>query len=146
VVDAHERRFGEEMFPRFSLDGRAGRLLSREGQPVNRQRQQPKIVTVRPVAAGRARAAIADAMEVVDGLSHRRCASLTGAFGERGLAARNVIDCPVTPNAARRIRVIAGAPTHSSGGERSSPSQVKRRGIGAPSTKEGEVSRMDRLR
>src|SRR6266446_610706 len=44
-----------------------------------------------------------------------------------------------------KLRASAGAPVHSSGGERSSPSQVKRRGIVAPSTRALEPSRMDRL-
>jgi len=65
----------------------------------------------------------------------------------------NVVGGPLTPNAAQRVRVVAeqSATPHGRGRadplewrRRSSRSQVKRRGIGARSTKEDEISRMDR--
>src|ERR1019366_6197723 len=61
-----------------------------------------------PVAAGRAGAAVAYPVEVVDGLFEPQViAVLAGAFGKSRLVRMNVVNCPMVPFARRCIRVVA---------------------------------------
>src|ERR1019366_1338562 len=61
-----------------------------------------------PVAAGRAWAAVAHPVEVVDGLFEPHViAVLAGAFGKSRLVRVNVVNCPMVPFARRCIRVVA---------------------------------------
>src|SRR5579872_1273307 len=95
------------MLVRLALDVATVRLGA-ERQMNDRERQQPKMIMMRPAPSGRARAAIADAMEIVDGLlDWRRDALLTSPFGKPGSIAWNVVSGPMTPNAAGRVRVVA---------------------------------------
>jgi hypothetical protein len=52
---------------RLSPDISAGRRFA-ELQAIDRERKQPEVIVVRPVTAGRAGAAIANATEVIDAL------------------------------------------------------------------------------
>jgi hypothetical protein len=117
---------------------------------VDRQDQQTKMIAVSSVTTGRAGAAVAHPVEVVDLLleSHSATAG-AGALGKSCLHSINVVNGPMVPCACGRIRVvteedelavIAGAACPSKGGERSSPSQVKRRGIAEPLEKALELS------
>lgn len=105
-------------------------------------------------APGAAGTAIARPMKVIDGLPEPCCAAgIAGAFGNSGLVGRNIASGPMVPFAARRIRVVTeqretsrcrryAAPMQRR--ERSSPSQLKRRGIAEPVENPSELSCIDR--
>ena len=91
---------------------------------------------------GRARAPVSGFAKVIDRLleAFPGCAP-GGAFRQSSLVGWNVVSRPMVPSACRRIGIIteedeaaspAGVPLHSNGGDTSSPSQVKRRGIVVP--------------
>jgi len=72
-------------------------------------------------------------------------------LGKPGRGRGQAVEHPMHPGAQRRIRIVAeqakpvvpaGAPRHSSAGETSSPSQVKRTGMASPSSKAGLASSM----
>src|SRR5581483_10281192 len=103
--DADENRLGERMPARLALDIVAGRGLA-QGQVVDRQREQPEVIVVRPVATRRAGSAIPGPMEVVDGLPEALALGLRGdAFRQRGAAGRDVVGCPMMPLAPRSIGI-----------------------------------------
>ena len=77
------------------------------------------MIMVSPVPSRRARAAVADTMEIIDGLFDCwRDALLTSPFGKPGFIAWNVVSGPVTPNAARGVLVVAERSETACGRER----------------------------
>jgi hypothetical protein len=91
----------------FSLDLVAGGLGA-EREVVDRKSQQTKVITMTSMTAGRAGAAIARPVEIVDRLlQSRRAAVVAGAFGKSCLFSSNVVDGPMVPFAGGRVRIVA---------------------------------------
>ena len=67
MVDSDKGRLGNDVLTRLSPDISAGRRFA-ELQAIDRERKQPEVIVVRPVTAGRAGTAIANATEVIDAL------------------------------------------------------------------------------
>src|SRR5512142_1775 len=107
LIDPDKGRFGDNMPARLPLDLAAGGLGGKR-QMIDRKRQQTKVIAMAPVTMGRARAAIARPVEVVDRLLQScRAAAVAGAFGKSFLSGGNVVGCPMMPFAAGRVRVVA---------------------------------------
>jgi hypothetical protein len=114
------------------------------------------MIMVQAMAAWRTGTTVVRSLEVIDCLLEALLFDVPGgALRQRRQSGRDVIGPPMMPCTARSIRIVteqneaAGLPRRvaplqwrSNGGERFSPSQVKRRGIAAPSEKAVELSSM----
>ena len=108
------------------------------------------MIMVRPVAARRARPTIADAAEVVSCLL-KTVIARRNTFRKHCTIWEDVIDGPMVPGASGRVGIVARQSyerywerrSKAKGGDRSWPSQVKRRGIIAPSANAEDVRRID---
>jgi hypothetical protein len=94
-------------------------------------------------------AALAGSLKIIDRLLKPALLGVAcSALGERGQSRMDVIGGPVMSGPGRRVRIIvekdeaaaAGTSLQPKGGDKSPPSQIKRRGIAEPSAKAGEFN------
>jgi hypothetical protein len=134
----------------LAFDFTTGRCAA-DGQVVDRERAQPKMIMMQAVATRRAWTAVAGPLKIIDCLLEPKLLGIAcRALGKHRQGGGDVIGCPVMPGAGRRVGIITekgpvGASLQFKGGDRSASSHVKRRGIADPSAKAVEFSRMSRL-
>ena len=75
---------------------------------IDRKGQQTKVITMTSVTMGRAGAAIARPVKVVNRLLESRgTAAVAGVFGKSFLFGGDVVDGPMVPFAGGRVRIVA---------------------------------------
>ena len=107
LVNSNKHRFGNGMPACFAFDFTTGRCAA-DGQMIDRQREQPKLIMVHPVAARRTWTAVAGALKIIDCLLESEFRAIAcGALGKRRQARWNVVSCPMMPSAGGRVGIIA---------------------------------------
>jgi hypothetical protein len=104
LIPTDEDRFRGGGLASLSLDFRAGRI-GLCPKMVGREREQPEVVVVRPMAMGRARAAIACSPEIIDRLLD--ILVLRSTFRKLRNGRRKIVSRPMVPCAGRCIGIVA---------------------------------------
>src|SRR5262249_10691073 len=137
LVDANQGCLADGVLARLALDLTTGRRAA-ERQTIDREREQPKMIMMRPMAARWAWAAVAGPLKIIDGLLKPALFGIAcSALGKRCQGRRDVIGCPVMPGVARCVRIIAEKDEAAGAGGRIAPAQ----GRGQVVTITGEASR-----
>ena len=82
-------------------------MVFAQRQTIDRERKQPEVIMMRPMAAWRARTAVAEPLEVVDCLLETLpLGVLSGTRFDHRMSGRDVVGRPMMPRARGRIGII----------------------------------------
>jgi hypothetical protein len=89
---------------------------------IDREREQPKMIMMGPMAARWTWTAVAGSLKIIDRLLKPALLGITcSALGECSQSRRDVIGCPVMPGTDGRVRIIAEKNEATGAGRRIAP-------------------------